>query len=58
MAAANAIARRIALAEGVEVFDPFGLTLHASPSWFDKDDERAEPLSDLLAQALVNQICG
>ena len=47
---------------GFEVFDPSAATLHARARWFDADggygaERRAEPLSDLLAQMLINQLC-
>ena len=57
VAAVNAVARELVEAAGFEVFDPFAATLHASPTWFDKDERQAEPLADLLAQMLANTLC-
>ena len=63
--AVNAAARQAVEAGGFEVFDGFGLTLHAPPQWF--DDARygvrykiheAEVVSDMTVQALLNQLCG
>ena len=60
----NHAAREMVEAAGFEVFDGFGVTLHAPPAWF--DDARhgvrfklheAEALSDVTTQALLNQIC-
>jgi len=51
-------------AAGFEVFDAFGVTLHAPAEWF--DDVRygvkyklheAEALSDVVTQLLLNQLC-
>ena len=40
------------------MFDAFSATLHASPGWFDKDEDRkAEPLADVTTQMLINQLC-
>ena len=56
MVEANALARRVLEGAGIEVFDPFGASLHASERWFDK--ATAELLADELVQMLVNQLCG
>jgi hypothetical protein len=67
--AANALARTLVRRAGFEVFDPAGATLHADPRWFgegaageaaEREPPRvrhAEPLADLLAQMLINQLC-
>lgn len=64
MQRANDAARKMVLAAGFEVFEGFALTLHAPAFWF--DDARygvrfkiheAEALSDVLTQALLNQLC-
>ena len=59
----NEVARAAVTAAGFAVFDPFGVTLHALPRWF--DDARlirhsiveAEALSDLTTQLWLNQLC-
>ena len=60
----NEVARELVTAAGFETFDPFGVTLHALPSWF--DDARApvrhhvfeaEALSDMTTQVWLNQLC-
>ena len=63
---ANAIAKRLVLAAGFEVFEgAFAATLHAEPRWYDRasgqleyDARKIEPTSDLITQLLINQICG
>jgi hypothetical protein len=64
VAAVNKVARAIVLRAGFEVFDPFALTLHARPQWFDREHGareyatyEAEALSDMLTQLLINQLC-
>ena len=58
MVAINELARRMVEGAGFEVFDAFSATLHASPGWFDKDEDRkAEPLADVTTQMLINQLC-
>lgn len=62
--AANALAREEVAAAGFDVFDGFGITLHADARWF--DDVRygvkykiheSEAVSDVTTQALLNQLC-
>ena len=62
--AVNAMARRLVEAAGFEVFDPFAVTLHAPPTWFDRErtpleysTQDAEAVSDVHTQLLVNQLC-
>ena len=56
----NAIAREVVERAGFEVFDPSPALLHAQPNWYDvggKDALHADPLSDLVTQMLINQVC-
>jgi hypothetical protein len=76
----NRVARSVVERAGFEVFDPWAVTLHAKPSWFDAlpkarglrkpekgsglpaaglefEVHSAEAVSDLITQALLNQIC-
>ena len=64
LALVNAAARREVAAAGFEVFEAFGVTLHAPPPWF--DDARygvrfkiheAEALSDVTTQAFLGLLC-
>ena len=60
MRAANAIAREVVEGHGFEVFDPSVALIHASPQWYDlngKDALHSDPISDLITQMLINQIC-
>jgi hypothetical protein len=64
VAQVNAIAKHMVEAAGFEVFDPSAATLHADPRWYDwlngpreYDDRKIEPVSDLTAQLLINQLC-
>ena len=63
-AEANELARRLVEGAGFEVFDGFGVTLHALPRWF--DDTRhgvrymiheSEATSDLVTQLFLSQLC-
>ena len=60
----NEVARRMVEAAGFEVLDPLAVTLHALPSWYDKERRpmefapfEAEALSDVMTQAVVGQLC-
>ena len=60
----NRVARELVERAGFEVFDGFGLTLHAPPSWFDEARHgvrfkihESEALSDVTTQAFLNHLC-
>lgn len=56
---ANRIARTVVENAGFEVFDAFGVTLHALGKWFDgNNDHRAEVTSDTVTQMFLSQLCG
>jgi hypothetical protein len=60
----NDLAREMVVGAGFEVFDGFGVTLHASANWFDDarygvrfKPHESEAVSDVETQALLSQIC-
>lgn len=62
--ALNAVAREMVEGAGFEVFDGFGVTLHAPPEWFDSAKygvrfkiHEAEALSDVTTQAFLSVLC-
>lgn len=64
VAAFNRVARDLVEAAGFEVFDAFGVTLHAPSEWFDPvrhgvvhKIHEVEAVSDVETQMLLNQLC-
>ena len=62
---ANSLAKRMVEAAGFEVFDPFGITLHADPRWYDGSggsggphdaQSQMEATSDVLTQMLISTV--